>query len=74
MNVGANSPSDYGNYFGWGETSPKDSYNWSNLKHCLDTTGNKFSKYVTDKKFGNRDNKLELDLCDDAAYVNWGSG
>ena len=25
-NVGANSPEDYGNYYAWGETSPKPSY------------------------------------------------
>ena len=74
MNVGASSPSDYGSYFAWGETSPKSSYNWSNLKYCIDPTGNKFSKYVTDSKYGNVDGKKELDLSDDAAYVNWGSG
>ena len=28
-NVGANSPEDYGDYFAWGETSPKDEYSWS---------------------------------------------
>ncbi|MBR3871461.1 MAG: InlB B-repeat-containing protein [Paludibacteraceae bacterium] len=30
MNVGATSPEDYGDYFAWGETSPKSSYNSSN--------------------------------------------
>ena len=74
MNVGASSPSDYGSYFAWGETSPKSSYDWSNLKYCLGTTGDKFSKYVTDSKYGTVDGKRELDLSDDAAYVNWGSG
>lgn len=74
MNVGASSPSDYGDYFAWGETSPKSSYELSNLEYCLDSTGNKFSKYVTDSKFGNVDGKEELDLSDDAAYVNWGEG
>lgn len=74
MNVGASSPSDYGSYFAWGETSSKSSYDWSNLKYCLDTTGEKFSKYVTDSKYGTVDGKRELELSDDAAYVNWGSG
>lgn len=74
MNVGATSPSDYGSYFAWGETSPKSSYDWSNLKYCLDNSGDKFSKYVTDSKYGTVDGKKELDLSDDAAYVNWGSG
>ena len=73
-NVGASSPGDYGNYYAWGETSTKGSYDWSNLKCCLDSTGDKFSKYVTDSKYGHVDGKQELDQSDDAAYVNWGSG
>ncbi len=31
-NVGASSPSDYGDYFAWGETSKKDEYDISNSK------------------------------------------
>ncbi|MBQ0142320.1 MAG: hypothetical protein KBT06_05905 [Prevotellaceae bacterium] len=74
MNVGASSPSDYGSYFAWGETSPKSTYTRANLKYCVDTTGDKFSKYVIDSEYGNVDGKRELELSDDAAYVNWGSG
>ena len=73
-NVGASSPSDYGNYYAWGETSTKSSYTVENLKYRLETTKHKVSKYVTDSKFGNVDGKSELDPSDDAAYVNWGSG
>ena len=29
-NVGASSPEDYGDYFAWGETSPKAEYSWEN--------------------------------------------
>ena len=29
-NVGASSPEDYGDYFAWGETSPKAEYTWEN--------------------------------------------
>ncbi len=29
-NVGASSPEDYGDYFAWGETSPKAEYDWDN--------------------------------------------
>ena len=33
-NVGANAPEEYGDYFAWGETSPKDYYdNTTNLTH-----------------------------------------
>jgi len=64
----------YGEYYAWGETSPKDSYDWSSLIYC----GNeefRFSKYVTTSTFGNVDNKTTLEFtptCDDAARANWG--
>ena len=72
MNVGADSPEDYGDYFAWGETTPKSTYNLSTYKWCkgsLDT----HTKYCTDSDYGTVDNKTTLDLSDDAAYVNWGS-
>ena len=56
-NVGANSPSDYGNYYAWGETSPKSSYDTDNSK----TYGN--SSY-------NRD--IGGNASTDAARANWG--
>ncbi len=55
-NVGANSPSDYGDYFAWGETSPKANY----------VPGNSASynkKYKTD---------IAGDASHDAARANWG--
>ena len=33
-NVGASSPSDYGGYYAWGETSTKSDYSWSTYTHC----------------------------------------
>lgn len=77
MNVGANSPCDYGSYVAWGETSPKRRYLWENLKYWIsgESIDNlSFTKYVIDIKYGNVDGKKELDLQDDAAYVTWGSG
>lgn len=71
-NIGASIPSDYGDYFAWGETKPKSEYNWSTLKYCLDSEGEKFSKYVTDKEYGSVDGKSVLDMTDDVARVNWG--
>jgi len=77
-NVGAKSPRDYGDYFAWGETKPKSEYSWENLAFCSvirKTTGWKepsFSKYNTNSKCGTVDNKLVLDLEDDAAHANWG--
>lgn len=35
-NVGANSPEEYGDYFAWGETSPKSSYTLENYQHWVD--------------------------------------
>ena len=74
-NVGANSPEEYGDYFAWGETAPKDVYDWSTYKWC-EGSYNTLTKYCNDANYGNNgytDNKLELDLEDDAAYVNWGA-
>ena len=32
-NVGASSPSDYGDYYAWGETSTKSDYSWDTYSH-----------------------------------------
>jgi len=73
-NVGAALPEDYGDYFAWGETTTKSNYAWATLKYCEDSDGNKFSKYNTQSKYGNVDNKTTLEKSDDAATANWGSG
>lgn len=74
MNVGASSPSDYGDYYAWGDTNLKSSCCYDNYKYRSDSGYNfKFSKYVTDKSHGKVDGKKVLDLNDDVAYVNWGS-
>lgn len=70
-NVGADSPEDYGDYFAWGETKPKSTYDWSNYKWCQGSR-HTITKYCTDSYFGTVDNKTQLDLSDDAAHVNWG--
>ena len=71
MNVGANAPEEYGDYFAWGETKPKDDYELSTYKWCNDSY-NELTKYCTDSDYGINDNKTVLDLVDDAAHVNWG--
>lgn len=74
-NVGANSSEEYGDYFAWGETEPKDDYSYYNYKHgsgeyCI------FTKYTIEEEYSCNgiDNKYILDPEDDAAYVNWGPG
>lgn len=64
-NVGASSPEEYGDYFAWGETEPKDIYSWDTYKWC-NGSKNSLTKYCE------VDNKIILDPEDDAAYVNWG--
>ncbi len=71
MNVGANSPEEYGDYFAWGETSPKDTYSWETYKWCK---GSQYTltKYCSNSSYGTVDNKTVLDPEDDAAQANWG--
>ena len=71
-NVGADSPEAYGDYFAWGETEPKDYYNWDTYKWCNGSDDTQ-TKYCTDSYYGTVDGKIVLDLEDDAAYVNMGS-
>lgn len=70
-NVGASKPEDYGDYFAWGETSPKTEYKWANYLYGTAKNG-PFSKYVLNSDYGTVDYKLVLDLEDDAAHANWG--
>lgn len=76
-NVGASTPEDYGDYFAWGETEPKDYYHSDNYKWFVEGSGIDYwiTKYCNDSIEGYNgvvDNKMELDPEDDAAYVNWG--
>lgn len=72
MNVGAEWPEDYGDYFAWGETQPKSNYSWSTYKYYNDTNS-PMTKYCTDGSYGTVDNKTELEPIDDAATANWGA-
>lgn len=72
MNVGATKPEEYGDYFAWGETEPKDVYDWSTYKHCYGSPTS-LNKYNTSSLYGRIvDGKTQLDLSDDAARANWG--
>ena len=71
-NVGASVPEQYGDYFAWGETTPKEYYDFSTYKWC-NGTWNSLTKYCSDSFWGTVDNKRELDSEDDAASANWGS-
>ena len=71
-NVGANNPSEYGEYFAWAEVSEKDDYSVESYKWCKASVHSQ-KKYCTNKVYGLVDNKSTLDAADDAATVNWGS-
>ncbi len=71
-NVGANIPTECGNYFAWGETAPKSSYTKYNYKWFLAGDDHNITKYCCNSNFGTVDNRTELEPEDDAAYVNWG--
>ena len=70
-NVGATSPEEYGDYYAWGETEPKTTYNWNYYKWCSGSSTT-LTKYNTSSEYGTVDNKTVLDPEDDAAAVNWG--
>ena len=86
-NVGADSPEEYGDYFAWGETEPKNGYyDWSTYKwinaggrNWRDINKYTFADGQTEGCWYNSngeflgDNLTELLPEDDAATANWGS-
>ena len=68
MNLGAKTVYDYGDYFSWGETSPKTSYRWSDYKYGK--AEDALTKYCVSPEYslkGIPDNKTKLEPEDDAA-------
>lgn len=66
-NVGASTPEDYGDYFAWGETSPKSAYNWDTYQHWVDYNGDGWWDYG--------ESTINSDISGtqyDAARANWG--
>ncbi len=73
FNVGAAAPEQYGDYFAWGETEPKEHYDWTNegdykwgVYNFEDETNSGMTKY------NETDGVTMLETEDDAASVNWG--
>jgi hypothetical protein len=66
-NLGAKTAGDVGDYYAWGETTPKDSlFTRAGYKYYTPPT-------ATYSKYNGTDGLTELENTDDAAYVNWGS-
>ena len=53
-NIGAAEPEEYGDLYAWGETEPKEEYNWYNYKWGVDCT-----------KYNKKDGKNVLEPEDD---------
>lgn len=73
-NIGSSSIEQYGNYYAWGETSPKSIYSWeSYLYGDYDTDeGYTLFKYNVSSRYGQVDDKTVLDASDDAARAALG--
>ena len=80
MNVGANSVTDYGLYFAWGETSGYTAaqvgsgegqkyFGWEDYKYGNGTSSPGATGMT---KYNSTDGKTVLDIDDDAVRVNWG--
>lgn len=65
-NIGAKTPEQAGYLYAWGETITKESYDFTNYKHC-NGTPQTLTKYCTD-------GKTQLETEDDAAVQLWGNG
>ena len=67
------SPEEYGDYFAWGETEPKTTYNWGTYKYC-NGGRDQLTKYCNDPAYGYNhftDTLTELMMADDAGWCNF---
>jgi hypothetical protein len=74
-NVGAKNPEDYGNYYAWGETTPKEVYDWNTYAYGSNLDA--ITKYCSSPYFGLNgftDSLTTLEASDDAAMANLGDG
>lgn len=79
-NIGATKSEEFGDYFAWGETKPKELYDWTTYSYC-NGSWNSLTKYSIEDGYHGDDpvsdfiDDLEiLEGSDDAATVNWGKG
>ena len=77
-NLGADNPEEVGNYYAWGETAPKEMYDWKQYKYSKFDEGEfLMTKYCTNSNCGYNgfvDSLTVLEPIDDAATANWGVG
>lgn len=74
-NLGASSPEGFGEYYAYGEISPKDKFTDKNYKFFAGFHRvNDYIEKYTYSKYNDADKKGELDIEDDAARNEWGAG
>ena len=72
-NIGASKPEDAGDYFAWGETSPKPIYDWGTYSFIKSKTPSlQFTKYSNITLFSKKNNDGRLEKEDDVAYLTFG--
>lgn len=84
-NIGSNNPEEYGDYFAWGETYTKSSYNKMTYRFAGETLASDnfpttdarikalldYTKYLGEENKQNP-NDVKLDIVDDVANAQWG--
>ena len=75
-NLGAEMPEDYGDYFAWGETKPKATYDLGTYKWCNggELELNKYCSLSDYGENGFTDKLTTLQAGDDPATAKWGNG
>ena len=77
-NIGADAAEGFGDFFAWGETEPKELYDWKSYKYGIFFQERyELNKYCTDSVYGLNgfvDNLTLLESADDAAKACWGAG
>ena len=77
-NIGADTVEEFGDYFAWGETEPKELYDWKSYQFGRFIHERyELNKYCTDSAYGLNgfvDNLTVMEPDDDVARVCWGEG
>ena len=74
FNLGASSPEEYGDYYAWGETAPKENYSWETYE-LYNGSESTLTRYNNNSSYGTVDNKTEFkdyNYADDAARARLG--
>lgn len=77
-NIGAETVEEFGDYFAWGETEPKELYDWKSYQYGRFVHERyELNKYCTDSAYGFNgfvDNLTVMEPDDDVARTCWGEG